>query len=55
MSPDEVAAFRVSPHANAAVQLRRFDEGAKIAELPTPPVAHYLPYLRSCLRRSELC
>lgn len=50
MSPDEVAAFRTSPHAEAAVQLRRFDEGAKIADLPTPPVAHFLPYLRACLR-----
>ena len=50
MSPDEVAAFRASPHAEAAVQLRRFDEGAKIADLPTPPVAHFLPYLRACLR-----
>lgn len=51
MSPDEVAAFRGSPHAKAAVQLRRFDEGAKIADLPTPPVAHFLPYLRACLHR----
>jgi len=50
MSPDEVAAFRTSPHAEAAVQLRRFDEGAKIADLPTPPEAHFLPYLRACLR-----
>jgi phosphonate degradation associated HDIG domain protein len=50
MSADEVAAFRASPHAEAAVQLRRFDEGAKVAGLPTPSVAHFLPYLRACLR-----
>lgn len=50
MSPDEAAAFRASPHAAAAVRLRRFDEGAKIADLPTPPVARFLPYLRACLR-----
>jgi len=50
MTPDEVASFRASPHATAAVQLRRFDEGAKIADLRTPPVAHFLPYLRACLR-----
>ncbi|HEX4170853.1 MAG TPA: HD domain-containing protein [Acetobacteraceae bacterium] len=49
MSPDEVVAFHALPHAAAAVQLRRFDEGAKIADLPTPPVAHFLPHLRACL------
>jgi predicted HD phosphohydrolase len=51
MSPDEVAAFRASPQAKAAVQLRRFDEAAKIAGLPTPPVTLFLPYLRACLHR----
>jgi [1-hydroxy-2-(trimethylamino)ethyl]phosphonate dioxygenase len=50
MSADEGTAFRTSPHAEAAVQLRRFDEGAKVAGLATPPVAHFLPYLRACLR-----
>jgi phosphonate degradation associated HDIG domain protein len=50
MSPDEVAAFGALPHAAAAVRLRRFDEDAKVAGLPTPPVAHFLPYLRACLR-----
>lgn len=49
MSPKEVAAFDALPHAQAAVRLRRFDEGAKVANLPTPPVAHFLPYLRACL------
>jgi phosphonate degradation associated HDIG domain protein len=51
MSADEVARFRALPHAEAAVRLRRFDEAAKVAELPTPPVAHFLPYVRACLRR----
>jgi len=50
MSSNEVAAFRASPHADAAVRLRRFDEGAKIADVPTPPVAHFLPHVRACLR-----
>jgi [1-hydroxy-2-(trimethylamino)ethyl]phosphonate dioxygenase len=50
MAADEAAAFHALPHADAAVQLRRFDEGAKVADLPTPPVAHFLPYLRECLR-----
>ncbi len=50
MSAEEVTKFRASPHAEAAVRLRRFDEGAKVADLPTPPVAHFLPYVRACLR-----
>jgi phosphonate degradation associated HDIG domain protein len=50
MSPAEAAAFGALPHAAAAVQLRRFDEGAKVAGLLTPPVAHFLPNLRACLR-----
>jgi [1-hydroxy-2-(trimethylamino)ethyl]phosphonate dioxygenase len=50
MSANQVAAFRASPHADAAVRLRRFDEGAKVADLPTPLVAHFLPYVRACLR-----
>jgi phosphonate degradation associated HDIG domain protein len=50
MSEDAVARFRALPHAEAAVRLRRFDEDAKVADLPTPPVAHFLPYVRACLR-----
>lgn len=50
MSEPEVAAFRALPHADAAVQLRRFDEEAKVADLVTPPVAHFLPYVQACLR-----
>ena len=50
MSPDEVAAFRALPQSEAAVRLRRFDEDAKVKDLPTPPVAHFLPYLRESLR-----
>lgn len=50
MSAEEAAAFRARPHADAAVRLRRFDEAAKVKNLPTPPVAHFLPYLRESLR-----
>jgi phosphonate degradation associated HDIG domain protein len=50
MSANEVAAFRAMPQFDAAVQLRRFDEAAKVKDLPTPPVAHFRPYLRECLR-----
>ncbi|MFL5284622.1 MAG: phosphonate degradation HD-domain oxygenase [Rhodopila sp.] len=50
MSKEEAEAFAALPGATAAVQLRRFDEAAKVRGLPTPPVAHFLPHLRRCLR-----
>jgi len=49
MSEHEVTAFNALAHAPAAVQLRRFDEAAKVKDLPTPPVAHFLPHVRHCL------
>ncbi len=50
MSPEEVAAFRVLPEAGAAVQLRRFDEQAKVKGLETPPVSHFMPHVAACIR-----
>lgn len=49
MSDEEVAAFRANPHFEDAVRLRRYDEQAKVANLPTPPVAHFLPAVARCL------
>jgi [1-hydroxy-2-(trimethylamino)ethyl]phosphonate dioxygenase len=49
MSPDEIAAFNAAPEAAAAVRLRRFDEQAKIRDLKTPPVDHFLAYVERCL------
>jgi phosphonate degradation associated HDIG domain protein len=50
MSSEEVAAFDAIPESAAAVQLRRFDEAAKVKDLQTPPVDHFLPYVARCLR-----
>ena len=50
MSADEVAAFRALPQAEDAVRLRRFDEGAKVVGLATPPVQHFLPHVAACLK-----
>lgn len=50
MSAQEAADFAALPQAQAAVRLRRFDEGAKVKGLETPPVAHFLPHVRACLR-----
>jgi phosphonate degradation associated HDIG domain protein len=48
----EAAAFAALPGAQDAVQLRRFDEQAKVADLETPPVEHFLPYVAGCLKPS---
>ena len=53
MSRDEVAAFEALPQHEQAVQLRRYDEVAKVKDLVTPPVAHFLPHVARCLRSSE--
>jgi [1-hydroxy-2-(trimethylamino)ethyl]phosphonate dioxygenase len=41
MSHEEVAAFEALPNASVAVQVRRWDDEAKIPELVVPGVAHY--------------
>src|SRR6185312_12954982 len=50
MSETEVAEYRANPYSEAATQLRRFDEAAKVKQLATPPVAHFLPYVSACER-----
>jgi len=45
MSPEEATAFRATPHADAAIRLRRYDEAAKRSDAETPPVSHFLPYV----------
>ncbi len=49
MSPEEVAAFDAITHSAGAVQLRRFDEQAKVKGMETPPLEHFLPYVERCL------
>ena len=50
MSDAEVADFRAQPHWEAAVQLRRYDEMAKVKDLATPPASHFLPFVAACLK-----
>ncbi|MGL6073955.1 MAG: phosphonate degradation HD-domain oxygenase [Fimbriiglobus sp.] len=50
MNPTEVAAFEKHPHHAAAVRLRLWDDKAKIAKLPTPPLSHFMPKIRECMR-----
>ncbi len=50
MSPEEIAAFEAVPGYADAVQLRRFDEQAKVKGLETPPAAHFMRYVERCIR-----
>lgn len=45
MTPAEAAAFLASPHADAALALRRWDEMGRVRGLATPPLAHFRPCL----------
>ncbi|TCZ53885.1 phosphonate degradation HD-domain oxygenase [Roseicella aquatilis] len=47
MSAEEAADFEARPYHADAVQLRRYDELAKVRDLVTPPVAHFM----SCVTR----
>jgi phosphonate degradation associated HDIG domain protein len=49
-SPEEVAEFESSPHAEDAVRLRRYDDIGKIAGLETPDLEHYRPVLEAAMR-----
>jgi predicted HD phosphohydrolase len=50
MSAEELAAFEAGPYSAAAVQLRRYDEQAKVKGLQTPDVAHFMPAVARSLR-----
>lgn len=45
----EVQKFETEPFFKESVQLRRWDDTAKIVGLETPDVAHYLSYVPACL------
>lgn len=43
MTPAEIEAFEAESYFRDAVRLRRWDEQAKVAGLPTPDFGHYRP------------
>jgi len=51
MNAEEVAAFERLPHYREAVQLRLYDDAAKVSGLQTPGINTFLPYLEQCLVR----
>ena len=50
MSTAEAADFAGQSQAGAAVRLRRFDEAAKVKNLPTPPLAYFREHVARCFR-----
>lgn len=49
MSDDEVKEFEAHKHYREAVQLRRWDDEAKVVDLKTPPLDSFRPYLTASL------
>ncbi len=53
MSAEEAAAFAELPYADAAAELRRWDDRAMIAGKPVPGFGHYETLLQDLLVRAE--
>ena len=47
---EQAAAYAAKPHALEAVRLRRYDDLAKVVDLATPPLTHYLDMAARCAR-----
>ena len=50
-SDEQATAFIARPFAADAVNVRLWDDLAKVAGAPTPPLAHYVTLLEAALRR----
>ncbi|MEH6402607.1 MAG: HD domain-containing protein [Sneathiella sp.] len=46
MAPEEVTAFRSLPHLETIIQVRRWDDEAKVAGVSTPEFSYYAPLLQ---------
>ena len=46
----EADEFINQPGGEAAVRLRRWDEGAKVENVKMPPLSHFRPYVEACVR-----
>ena len=49
MSTEEVRAFESNPFGMDAMRLRRWDDMAKVQDLQTPEIEHFLPFLEASL------
>ena len=53
MRAEEQLLFMAPPHAAAALQLRRWDDLAKIPGKQTPPLEYYLALLADALQQGQ--
>ncbi|MDH3658932.1 MAG: HD domain-containing protein [Alphaproteobacteria bacterium] len=51
ISAEEVESFRSLANLDAIIQVRRWDEGSKVKDLPTPDFGHYAPVLQRVVDR----
>jgi len=49
-TPEQAEVFIAQPYAADAVNVRLWDDLAKIEGAPTPPLAHFVPYLEAAQR-----
>ncbi|MDR3426351.1 MULTISPECIES: phosphonate degradation HD-domain oxygenase [Silvimonas] len=50
MSDEEITRFEANPYLEAAIALRRYDDLAKVPDLVTQPLSHYLDRARLLVR-----
>ncbi len=50
-SEEEAKAFIARPFARQAVQLRQWDDLAKVVGLSTPDLTHFVPFLTTCVKK----
>ncbi|MBD2677181.1 MULTISPECIES: phosphonate degradation HD-domain oxygenase [Nostoc] len=53
-SPEAAETFISQPYAEDAVKLRIYDDQAKVANLQTPDLNHFIPSLNACLHSRTL-
>ena len=53
VSPEEQRQFEMLPHFAGAVQLRRWDDGAKTPGLLVPDLEHYAERIRAAARAAN--
>jgi [1-hydroxy-2-(trimethylamino)ethyl]phosphonate dioxygenase len=50
LSPEECRGFENHPWFREAIAVRRWDDNAKVVNRTTPPLEHYLEFVRRCVR-----
>lgn len=53
LTNDEVKAFEQHPNFEQIIQVRRYDDRAKVVGMATSDMEHFLAYVQQCVTRSE--